>query len=262
MNQKETDFLNFENELLSTRKKLNDLIYKCSNEYPDSEDDALYQDKIYYWETELTYLNRQFQMLRDRQQMTLQTGSVAAKATDVPENAAAKMPNTMQTVQSVNVSDMSQIAQPANTPAMTQTVPPETVAPSQPDAHPENKQGMPYNTQPINTPILQNTVKKPEQKDYEKLFGKNFMGIFASVLIFISLIIFATLLLPYLTDTIKLIGLYIISFGLITAGFVLVKRNKENKFNIALIGCGVGKNNPFHSSFFLRHWFRAFGRKT
>lgn len=181
MNQKETDFLNFENELLNTRKKLNDLIYKCSNEYPDSEDRALYQDKIYYLETELKYLNRQFQMLRDRQNMSIQAGSVAAKAPDMSQN-----------------------------------------------------------TRPINTPVLQSALKKAEQKDYEKLFGKNFMGIFASVLIFISLIIFATLLLPYLTDTIKLIGLYIISFGLITAGFVLVKRNKDNKFNIALIGCGVG----------------------
>ncbi|MDE6661726.1 MAG: DUF2339 domain-containing protein [Lachnospiraceae bacterium] len=241
MNQKETDFLNFENELLSTRKKLNDLIYKCSNEYPDSEDAALYQDKIYYLETELKYLNRQFQMLRDRQQKALQSGRVAAKAPNVPKTVQRVNVSDMpQTADSSNTPVMTQTVQPANNPTITQTIQPEIGARRQPDIHPANIQDMPHSTQPINTPILQNAVNKSEQKDYEKLFGKNFMGIFASVLIFISLIIFATLLLPYLTDTIKLIGLYIISFGLITAGFVLVKRNKENKFNIALIGCGVG----------------------
>ncbi|MDE6847278.1 MAG: DUF2339 domain-containing protein [Lachnospiraceae bacterium] len=76
--------------------------------------------------------------------------------------------------------------------------------------------------------------------DYEKIFGKNFMGIFASVLIFISLIIFATLMLPYLTDTIKLIGLYVVSFTILFAGYIPAKKNKANKFYTVLIGCGIG----------------------
>ena len=193
MNQRETDFLDFENELLSTRKKLNDLIYKCSNEYPDSENRALYQDKIYYLETELTYMNRQFRMLRDRQHMAVQTGNVAAKTQDVTENVTAKVPNIpamQQTVHSVSTPVMTHTVQHANNTAMTQTVPPaNNTAMTQtvpPDAHPANTPDTLQNTRPINTPILQNTVKKTEQKDYEKLFGKNFMGIFASVLIFIS----------------------------------------------------------------------------
>ncbi|MDE5932633.1 MAG: DUF2339 domain-containing protein [Lachnospiraceae bacterium] len=81
---------------------------------------------------------------------------------------------------------------------------------------------------------------EPPHKDYEKLFGKSFMGIFASVLIFISLIIFATLMMPYLTDTMKLCGLYILSFGLLSAGFLLSRKNPANKFYLAVIGCGVG----------------------
>ena len=185
MNQNEIDLLNFENQLLNTRKKLNDLIYQCANEQPGSENKALYQEKIQHLETELTYLNRQFQLLKLGQYNAFRPQAMSVQAPNMP--------------------------QPGYTEA---------------GVRPQ--------------PVQQSVYAKVENKDYEKLFGKNFMGIFASVLIFISLIIFATLLLPYLTDTMKLIGLYIISFGLIAAGFVLVNRNSSNKFYIALIGCGVG----------------------
>lgn len=198
MNQKEIDLLNFENQLLNTRKKLNDLIYQCANEQPGSENKALYQEKIQHLETELTYLNRQFQLLKQKQY-------------------SAYQPQTMPVSAKVENNASQTYEQPANAPAWD---------------HADRR--------PVNVQAWIQTPKRAEHKDYEKLFGKNFMGIFASVLIFISLTIFATLLLPYLTDTMKLIGLYIISFGLIAAGFVLVNRNNSNKFYVALIGCGVG----------------------
>ena len=53
---------------------------------------------------------------------------------------------------------------------------------------------------------------------WEKAIGKSLMGIFASVLIFISLILFATLLLPYFNDTAKMITTYVISFAFLGAG--------------------------------------------
>lgn len=82
----------------------------------------------------------------------------------------------------------------------------------------------------------------PEEnsRKYEKLFGKNFMGVFASILIFISLIIFATLVLPYLNDTMKLTGLYLLSAVVLGAGLLLHRRHRENKFFVAIIGCGMG----------------------
>lgn len=208
MNQRETDLLNFENELLHTRKRLNDLIYQCANEHPDSENKALYQEKIHYLEADLAYLNRQFLLLKQSQYNALQP-QVPVQAPNVPQPGYAE-------------ADVRR--QPAGQPV-----------------HPQagNPYSQPYG-QTANAPAWNQAAKRTEQKDYEKLFGKNFMGIFASVLIFISLIIFATLLLPYLTDTMKLIGLYIISFGLIAAGFVLIHKNKNNKFYIALVGCGVG----------------------
>lgn len=184
MNPSEIDFLNFENDLLKTRKKLNDLIYEVSKENPDTEKKALYQDKINYLEAELKYMNNQFQIVK---------GSLL-----LPGEAKK------------------------------QSVPTPVMSPAMP--------AMPVKE----AAIWPQGQKQTAKRDYEKIFGKSFMGIFASVLIFISLIIFATLLLPYLTDAMKLTGLYLLSFALLIAGFALTKRNAGNKFYIALIGCGVG----------------------
>lgn len=199
MNQNEINLLNFENELLQTRRKLNDLIYQLSQTEQTPENRALCQEKIFYLETELKYMNQQFQMLKDRQ--------------------------TQQTAAPGRYPDM------ARTPIMQAA-----------------------GTQP--TPESSVYTDVPH-KDYEKLFGKSFMGIFASVLIFISLIIFATLMLPYLTDTMKLAGLYILSFGLFGAGFFLSGKNPANKFCIAVIGCGIG--SLYISLLLSDLYFKVFG---
>lgn len=183
MNQTEIDFLNFENDLLQTRRKLNDLIYQFSHNPQTPENKAIYQEKIFYLETELKYMNEQFQMLKVR----------LAAQRDAAQSMTADMP--------------------------------QQTAPQAAYGHPQ----MPSAARP-----------DPPHKDYEKLFGKSFMGIFASVLIFISLIIFATLMMPYLTDTMKLFGLYILSFGLLSAGVLLSRKNPANKFYLAVIGCGIG----------------------
>ena len=196
MNQTEIDFLNFENDLLQTRKKLNDLIYQFSHNPQTPENKAIYQDKIFYLEKELKYMNEQFQMLKGRQ--------------TAQQNAAQSMTVSM----------------------------PQQTAPQTSEQHPQMQMSQQtFRVYPQTPPAA-----RPDQprKDYEKLFGKSFMGIFASVLIFISLIIFATLMMPYLTDTMKLFGLYILSFGLLSAGFLLSRKNPANKFYLAVIGCGVG----------------------
>lgn len=83
-------------------------------------------------------------------------------------------------------------------------------------------------------------TKPAVAKDLEKTIGKSLMGIFASVLIFISLILFATLILPYFNDTAKMVTTYVVSFAFIFLGLFKLKKDKENKFYIALTGCGVG----------------------
>lgn len=78
------------------------------------------------------------------------------------------------------------------------------------------------------------------KKDLEKTIGKSLMGIFASVLIFISLILFATLLMPYFNDTAKMITTYVVSFAFLGVGVWKMKKDPDNKFFIALAGCGMG----------------------
>lgn len=56
------------------------------------------------------------------------------------------------------------------------------------------------------------------QRDLEKIVGKSLMGIVASVLIFISLILFATLLLPYFNDAVKMAVMYLLSFAFLVQG--------------------------------------------
>ncbi len=91
-----------------------------------------------------------------------------------------------------------------------------------------------------NVKICQLQITSGDKKDLEKTIGKSLMGIFASVLIFISLILFATLLLPYFNDTAKMVTTYIVSFAFLGIGLLKLKKDKENKFYMALTGCGFG----------------------
>lgn len=206
MNQNEIDLLNFENELLQTRRKLNDLVYQCSHSGQTPECKALCQEKIFYLETELKYMNQQFRMLKDLQMKKAATPEMSS---ELPRTSAEPVPET-------NPRHTAPHPQAAGNDPM-----PRPQAPGRSSA-----------SSPTSADLL--------RKDYEKLFGKSFMGIFASVLIFISLVIFATLMLPYLTDTMKLAGLYILSFSLLSAGLVLSGKNPANKFYLAVIGCGCG----------------------
>lgn len=79
-----------------------------------------------------------------------------------------------------------------------------------------------------------------KKRDMEKTVGKSIMGILASGLIFISLILFATLLLPYFNNTAKMITTYAISFAFTGIGLFKLKKDKNNKFFVALTGCGIG----------------------
>ena len=77
-------------------------------------------------------------------------------------------------------------------------------------------------------------------KDLEKAFGKSFMGIAASVLIFISLILFGTYVIPMMGDVAKMAIMYVVSFSFLIVGALRMKKDKDNRFNIALTGCGLG----------------------
>lgn len=76
--------------------------------------------------------------------------------------------------------------------------------------------------------------------DWEAIFGKSLMGIFASILIFVSLIFFGTLLVPLMNDTAKQILMFLMSFSFTGIGLYRLRKNADNKLNISLSGCGMG----------------------
>ena len=223
MNQWENDFLNLENELLITRRKLNDLIFEYQNTDQNTQDKAIYQDKLRYLEVELQYINNQLQLLKHAQ----------------PKESQASV--TMAAQASINMQSEAAASRKQNpytdsAPTYAERQVNSMYAGSQPNPAFAGPQPAPASARPRTAPA------RPAHKpmDYEKLFGKNLMGIFASILIFISLVIFATLILPHLTDALKMLAMYIAGAAVLSAGLLLYKKNKDNLFYIAVIGCGAG----------------------
>ena len=244
MNRKESDLLQFENELLNTRQHLNSLI----NEYAEMEQNprgaAIWQDKICYFETELKYLNNQLQLLKNTPYRIPQAGLPRAQSTQSDPAALQEAlqqfgpvasQEALQQFGPVVSQEVPRNPDPAilqdtpmqPNPAVLQEMPRQFA--SAPVFSPVNKTAVPpvsapavssvhtTSVPPVSAPAASSTYTtavppagavaaspvrtQRSPLDYEKLFGKNFMGIFASVLIFISLSIFATVILPYLTDT-------------------------------------------------------------
>ena len=85
------------------------------------------------------------------------------------------------------------------------------------------------------------TVKKPVKKfDFERTIGKVLMGIFASVLVFVSLLVFAIWAVPKFGDTTKMILMYAVSIIIAATGLLLLIKDKNNKWFLSLAACGMG----------------------
>ena len=169
----------------------------------DGKDPLIIKNKLEYFSHELGYMSQQVELLKGEvQQAQMQTPPVQQ-----PQYAPQMVQAQARTTQAY--------ANPQ--------------VPPQPQVLPQAPGYVPYQYRP------------PVQKgDWEKTIGKSLMGIFASVLIFISLILFATLLLPYFNDTAKMITTYVVSFAFIAVGLWKLRKNKANAFYLALTACGVG----------------------
>jgi len=100
--------------------------------------------------------------------------------------------------------------------------------------NPDNENNI---TENQNTQI--DKIKKLSENSLtESWVGKILMGALASLLVFIALITFAKILLPYLTDTMKIIFMFIASFALTAIGYVLNRRKPKNTFYKSLLACG------------------------
>lgn len=113
--------------------------------------------------------------------------------------------------------------------------------------------------QPVCQPVQQ-PVYNIKEHDFEKTIGKSWMAVFASFLIFTSIVMFATLIIPQLSDIVKMGIMYMVSFAIV--GFAVFKlvRNRDNKVWISLSACGMGA--IFISLMLTRIYFEAIDNIT
>lgn len=218
MRQIEIDILNFENKLLQDRRQLNDLIYLCWQE-TDSQDIIL--GKLQNIRQEMDYMESQLDMLHK----ALRRDTATAGNT---ENAAVPQPD----LRCVPDTDSE------NTPVF--SMPQEKVISDETERNSENTpvfslpQEQPRQAQPLAG------KGDSEKRDLEKTFGRFWMGVIASGMVFISFIFFAVVLLPVLTDGMKIGAMFLVSFIFLGVGLAKLGVDSENKFYLALCGCGVG----------------------
>lgn len=211
MDKIEISVLNYENQLLESRKQLNNLIYEYNNQNVSS---SIINNKISYLQNEIDYMNNQLNILK-------------ASLNEQPQPSNIQQQNMP--------SQRTPSAQPQGAVPKTPNVQPQYIAPHQ-QALNMQKQNM---TPQQAAPNIQPQNVQPKPKDLENIIGKSWMGIFASVLIFISFILFATLLAPFITDTIKMIAMYIVSILFTAFGLIKLKKH-NNKLYLAISSCGVG----------------------
>jgi len=111
--------------------------------------------------------------------------------------------------------------------------------------------------QPLKHPGAQTFSRQTKNTNLEDIFGRNLMGIFASVLIFIGMVLFGMVIVPSLSDEMKIFCMYLVSFTVIAAGMAFMKKAPANKFFISLTGLGIG--GLFISLIMSNVYFHLFG---
>ncbi len=91
--------------------------------------------------------------------------------------------------------------------------------------------------------------EKPQLKSFENWLGTRLFNVVASLMIFIGLVLFCTLGYEYITDTMKMAAMFIVSGGFIALGAFFTRQNKS-VFSLGLTGCGFG---AFFISVLLSH---------
>ena len=234
MNERMARLLDYEKRLIQDRQQLLELLAES-----ETTDSQLMNYKLECFQKEIAFLNYQVELLKveARGQGAYSQSSQAksaAQTVQFRENVPLQEKPTVQSVQQIPSGQTIQqttymqqprIQQPASE---RQNIPMQELATEKIAAVKTQAQ--------VSQEKLNNYVKK----DLENTIGRSLMGIFASVLIFISLILFATLLLPYFNDTAKMITTYVVSFVFLGIGLVKLRKDKKNKFFIALTGCGIG----------------------
>ena len=101
----------------------------------------------------------------------------------------------------------------------------------------------PVQPQPVNPADY--GLRAPGQAGREHNYGSmenkigTSMGIVASILIFVGIVLFVTLVYSSLTDIVKVICIFAFSFAILAAGTIIMRR-KVNAFTMSVTGCGMG----------------------
>lgn len=208
MNEVENEILNLENKIRQDRKALDDFVRQCQAQ-------GIGQDII----------NARIQKIR--QEMSSMDSQLSMLQNELQKNNPANMQGQPVYSQVPPVSIQGQ-------PVYGQVQPVNMQGQGQPvygQVQPVNMQGQ---------PVYRQAQPAERKNDLEKTFGKSWMGVIASGLVFISFIFFSVMLLPVLTNGMKMAGMFLVSFLFLGAGLVKLRVNRDNKFYLALCGCGLG----------------------
>ncbi|MBQ8824080.1 MAG: DUF2339 domain-containing protein [Ruminococcus sp.] len=143
----------------------------------------------------------------------------------IPQNQNAQAPPANPVTSPVNI----QKQQINNNPA--------------PNIIPQNSNISPNNNIPTQIPSKENV-------SFERRFGREAMGIIASVFVFIGLL----LLYAFLPRFMRIIGIYVIGLLMIAVGFIGKKHSKYKIFFDCFAGCGAG---VIYISLFLTYSYYA-----
>ena len=186
-----------EKRVNQNRQMLNALLY----EFNGGKDSDAFRIKIDHLHREIYELERELYDLKVAYCKKYQTGMQ-------PQPMAQPQPmvQSQQTAQPQPMAQPQQPIQPQPMARPQQPVQPQPMAQPQQTAQPQPM------VQPQQTAQQQPQIRPVQTTtDMEKVVGKSIMGIVASVLIFISLIVFGTLVVPLLTDTAKMMLMYAVS---------------------------------------------------
>ena len=250
MNSIEIAILNYENQLLANRKQLNDLIYEYHNQ---NASHSLLNYKINYLQNEMDYMSRQLEILKAELEGQPEMSHMQIHDAAQPSAPSMQLPDGAQaSASSMQSSDGAQAPASSMQPADKPQAPVSSMQSSdgaQANAssmQTSNRAQAPASSMPpqgrkhfftSNTQAQDAAPSKP--MDLENIIGKSWMGIFASVLIFVSFILFATLLAPFITDTMKMAAMYLVSAIFTSFGLIKLKKH-HNRLYLAISSCGVG----------------------
>lgn len=197
--------IEYEQKIYSQKMELNKLISEVNNSEPNEDIDII-NFKINMLKREILDMNNEIELLKIKVNSPLYKKQMMEKKMGTREAMSMKSNVTHENIQKT----------PVNLKETTNT--------------------------PIKKTIYYNKPKKPaaRQGNAEEMIGKVLMGGLASVLIFIGLISFATLLLPLLGDVFKVILMFAVSGAILGLGFSINKKDNTNKLGISLMGCGFG----------------------